>query len=320
MKYNTLFPEIHFAEWTVLSYFVFFFHAIMHTHYECLPCIVNSFLRLIETEVIPEEKQEALMRQLLLFLSEADYRHSPPAMGQEVHRLIRESLQNPDPYLDVKKKYNLMMLDLYPGFRKMVDQSADPIKTALHLAIGGNVIDFGAKYQFDVMATIHNALEQELALDDSALLNHALDDARTLLYIGDNCGEIVLDKLFLEVLEVPEKHFVVRQSPIINDITMEDAEMVGMQEVAHVLTTGDDSPGAVWETSSEEFRKLFREADVVISKGQGNLEGLMDVEHENIYFLLVTKCDLIAERIGTTKGEFVVKRGTQVASESERKA
>ena len=107
--------------------------------------------------------------------------------------------------------------------------------------------------------------------------------AHKLLYIGDNCGEIVLDKLFLEHIDVDEKVFVVREKPVINDITEEDARMVGMDKVARVKTTGNDSPGAVWERSSKEFRKLFMEADVVISKGQGNLEGLIDEKHEQLY-------------------------------------
>ncbi len=280
----------------------------MKTHLECLPCTVNSYLRLADTGVIPEEKKEELMRQLLSFLSEADYKYSPPEMGAELHRMIRKSLQNPDPYLKIKKEYNQMMLDLYPSFTEMVEQSDTPFDTAMRLAIGGNVIDFGAKYQFDVMETIHSAVESELAIDDSASLQQALGNAQSLLYIGDNCGEIVLDKIFLEHLNVPEKIFVVRGAPIINDITLDDARMVGMEKVARVVTTGDDSPGAVWERSSEEFRTLFNEADVVISKGQGNLEGLIERKHKNLYYLLVTKCELIAERIGTQKGGFVVRK------------
>lgn len=265
-------------------------------------------MRLVDNGVIPKEKQEDLMRKLLAFLSECDYSNSPPEMGAELHRMIRAALQDPDPYAKIKEKYNRMMLDLYPRFKEMVVQSDTPFETAMRLAIGGNVIDFGAKYQYDVMETIHSALDAELAIDDSASLSRALEKAHSVFYIGDNCGEIVLDKIFLETLDVAEKYFVVRDAPIINDITVDDARMVGMDQVAEVLTTGDDSPGAVWGRSSEEFQNRFMEADVVISKGQGNLEGLIEVKHDHLYFLLLTKCELIAERIGTTKGNFVVKK------------
>ena len=284
----------------------------MKTQFECIPCIINSYLRLVETDVIPESRQEPILRKLLKYLSRVDYDQSPPMLGRMLQRMIRESLKNPDPYHQLKQNYNHMILDLYPSFKEMVDSSKDPFDTALRLAIAGNVIDFGAKYQFDILDNINRVMAHKLAIDDSCFLRDELEHTQTLLYIGDNCGEIVLDKLFLETVDVPQKYFVVRESPVINDITLDDAKMTGMDKTAMVITTGDDSPGAVWETASKEFRDHFINADVVISKGQGNLEGLIDVPHDHLYFLLVTKCDLIAERIGTKRGDFVVKRGTVI--------
>ncbi len=155
-------------------------------------------------------------------------------------------------------------------------------------------------------------MDANLAIDHSPQLRVDLEKADSLLYIGDNCGEIVLDKLFLSLLDVPIKYFAVRESPIINDVTFEDAILTGIDKVAKVITTGDNSPGAVWESTSEQFKTVFNNADVIISKGQGNLEGLMDVTHDSLYFLLVTKCDLIAKRVGTKKEEFIVKKGKTI--------
>ena len=281
----------------------------MKTQFECIPCIINSYLKLVETSVIPEPQQEVILRQLLQYLSTVDYDQSPPMLGRTLQRMIRESLQDPDPYHQIKQHYNQMMMDLYSSFKEIVESSEDPFDTAMRMAIAGNVIDFGAKYQFDIMDSINRVKEHELAIDDSCFLRDDLEHAQTLLYIGDNCGEIVLDKLFLETVKVSQKYFVVRESPVINDITRDDAEMTGMDKIATILTTGDDSPGAVWESASKDFRDHFSNADVIISKGQGNLEGLIDVPHDHIYFLLVTKCDLIGEKIGTRNGDFVVKRG-----------
>ncbi len=205
-----------------------------------------------------------------------------------------------------------MMMDLYSSFKEIVERSEDPFDAAMRMAIAGNVIDFGAKYQFDIMDSINRVKEHELAIDDSRFLRDDLEHAQTLLYIGDNCGEIVLDKLFLETIDISQKYFVVRESPVINDITPEDAKMTGMDKIATILTTGDNSPGAVWESASKDFRDHFNNADVIISKGQGNLEGLIDVPHNHVYFLLVTKCDLIGEKIGTRNGDFVVKKGTAI--------
>ena len=281
----------------------------MKTQFECIPCIINSYLKLVETRVLPEPQQEVILRQVLQYLSTVDYDQSPPMLGRTLQRMIRESLQDPDPYHQIKQHYNQMMMDLYSSFKEIVEISEDPFDTAMRMAIAGNVIDFGAKYQFDIMDSINRVKEGELAIDDSSKLRHDLKHANTLLYIGDNCGEIVLDKLFLETVNVPQKYFVDRESPVINDITLDDAKMTGMDKIARVLSTGDDSPGAVWESSSKDFRDHFSNADVIISKGQGNLEGLIDVPHEHIFFLLVTKCDLIGERIGTRNGDFVVKQG-----------
>jgi len=266
-------------------------------------------LRLVKTGVIPEALQEPILRRLLRLLSMIEYNQSPPIIGRKMHRLIRELLKNTDPYRQIKEKYNRMMLELYSDFEKLIEESENPLDTAMRLAIAGNVIDFGSQYQLDVMDTINRVMGAKLAIDDSGHLRHDLNQANSLLYIGDNCGEIVLDKLFLETIDLPEMYFVVRDRPVINDVTFHDAEMTGMEKIAKVITTGDDAPGAVWESASKEFKDIFNNADVIISKGQGNLEGLIDIPHNNIFFLLVTKCDFIAERVGTRKGEFIVKRG-----------
>jgi damage-control phosphatase, subfamily I len=282
----------------------------MKVHMECIPCTLNSFLRLADTGVVPQSRREEIMRRLLEDLSEAEYDQSPPVLARRMHKLLREVLQDPDPYKKIKDKYNVLMLSMYPEFEKLVKDSEDGSDTAMRLAIAGNVIDFGARNHLDIMDTISRVRDARFAIDDSMSLSADLKKAGSLLYIGDNCGEIVLDKLFIKCLDVPVKYFAVRGSPIINDITMEDADLVGLKEEARVITTGDDSPGVVWESSSEEFREIFNNADVIISKGQGNLEGLMDIPHSHIYFLLVTKCALMARRLGTGEGEFIVKKGT----------
>lgn len=274
---------------------------------DCIPCIVNNFLKLLKEDLIPEKTKEPAMRRLLEFMSQADYRQSPPVLGREIHKMIRQELNNPDPYLEIKAKYNRMLLNMYPEFKEMIAHSDDQFDTAMRLAIAGNVIDFGSQVQLDILETIDRVKNANFAIDDSRQLKEDLKSATTILYIGDNCGEIVLDKLFLENIRVKNAYFAVRGGPVINDITTDDALMVGMDKIAQIITTGDNSPGVVWETTSDEFKQVFNRADVIISKGQGNLEGLIDVPG-NIYFLFVSKCDLIAERVGAGKGDFIVKK------------
>lgn len=279
----------------------------MNLELDCIPCIVNSFIRLIKLEKLPHRVQEETLRKLLRLVAEADYEKSPPVLGKEMHKMIRKQLNRTDPYEDLKKKNNKMMLDMYTEFEEMIERSSNPFNMAMRLAIAGNVIDFGPQEQLDISETVHKVVHSTLAIDDSKFLEKDLKKANSLLYIGDNCGEIVLDKLFLETINFPNTYFAVRSGPVINDATIEDAKMVGIDKIAKVISTGDDAPGVVLDLCSDEFKKIFQKSDLIISKGQGNLEGLIDV-NQNIYFLLVTKCDLVGNLISTAKGDFVVKR------------
>jgi uncharacterized protein with ATP-grasp and redox domains len=283
----------------------------MNIYLDSIPCSINNFLRLIKTGIVPEKLKDPVLRELLKFFSEEDYNQSPPALGQKMHRMLREFSKNSDPYEEIKRKYNRMMMDKYLDFKKIIEDSQDPFETAVRLAIAGNVIDFGSHHQLDVMESIERVLNAELALDDSDRLKHDIESARTLLYIGDNAGEIVLDKLLLETINHPNVTFAVRGSPVINDATEEDAVMTGIDRVAKIVTTGDDAPGVILETCSPDFVKIFNEADVVIAKGQGNLEGLIDGSR-GIYFLLTTKCQLISEHLGVKEKDFVVFKKNQV--------
>lgn len=277
----------------------------MQMSLECIPCIVNSFLRLFKSGFMPDSVQAAAMRRLLSYLSKADFNAPPPVLGQAMHRMIRDILGNPDPYRDVKDRYNQMMLNRYDEFMKLVSEAEDPFDKAMRLAIAGNAIDFGPQHLLDVNETIQRVLIADLAIDDSPRLRDELRDAKQVLYIGDNCGEIVFDRLFLKTLDHPGLTFCVRGAPVINDATREDALAVGIDKYARIITTGDDAPGVVWETSSDTFKACFRDADVIIAKGQGNLEGLLGMD-ANLYFMLVTKCEPVARKIDVQPNQFII--------------
>jgi len=270
---------------------------MVNVAFDCIPCTVQSCLRLLDAGFVDESKRELLLRRTLRFLADVDFAQSPPALAQVMHRMFREELGDPDPYRDIKRECNEMMMGRGDELRDIVRRAADPVAAAIRLAIAGNVIDFGAKNLFDPTETIAAVLEADLDIDDTALLKSDLQKARSVLYIGDNAGEIVTDAILIETLAHPGLTFAVRGGPVINDATVEDARLVGIDRHARVITTGDDAPGVIWETSSDEFRQAFDGADVVLAKGQGNLEGLIDMKRP-VYFLLTTKCERIAEHIG----------------------
>lgn len=275
-------------------------------NYQCVFCQFRMFENLLENQPVSDDEKEMLVKDFIQYLASSSNNKTAPQVARDLHANIRDILQNPDPYYQHKKEHNRFMLDKYELLKQKISKAADPFETALRIAISGNIIDYGPAQDFDINKTIEHVLSADFAIDHSKKLKAAIDKAKTVLYLGDNAGEIVADKLFIETIAHPNLHFAVRGGPIINDITTDDAELVKMHEVAHVIDNGYDAPSTILEKTSPAFNKLFNEADVVISKGQGNLEGLLGTKKENLFFLLMVKCDLIGALIGTKKGDFVV--------------
>lgn len=278
---------------------------MMDVAFECIPCTVQSCLRLLDEGCVDEALREGMLRQALQFLATADWRQSPPSLARELHAQLRLSANDTDPYREIKQRSNKAMLARADDLRDRLARAKDPFALAVRLAVAGNVIDFGARHLFDPAATIDRVLTADLAVDHTRQLGADLADARSVLYIGDNAGEIVFDGLFLETLAHPAVTFVVRGGPVINDVTLADAELVGIPDLARVITTGDDAPGVILNRASPEFHTAFTAADVVIAKGQGNLEGLWNVSRD-VYFLLTVKCERIARHLEVPVGGFVV--------------
>ena len=230
-----------------------------------------------------------------------------PVISSEIHALWRKHSGNEDPYLEEKKHSNDIALGLYDELKEKVRMSADPVDTALRLAIAGNIIDYGASYPFDFHATIDRVMSSHFAIDHSKQLREVIAKSKTILYLGDNSGEIVMDKLFIETLGLRNVVFAVRGAPVINDVTMDDARYVGIDKITRVITNGFDAPSTILEYCSPEFRDVFEYADLVISKGQGNFEGLNDKTDKNIFFLLMAKCKVVAETLNVSQGSFVIK-------------
>ncbi len=275
-------------------------------NYQCVFCQFRMFENLLENQPVSDNEKEMLVNDFIQYLASSNNNNTAPQVARDLHAKIRDILKNPDPYQKHKEAHNHFMLKEYKILKQKVSQSADPFETALRLAISGNIIDYGPAQDFNISKTIDHVLSADFAIDHSKKLKEAINNANTILYLGDNAGEIVADKLFIETIAHPNLYFAVRGAPIINDITRDDAKLVKMHEVAHVIDNGYDAPSTILDKTSPEFNEIFYEADVVISKGQGNLEGLLGTEKENLFFLLMVKCDLIGALIGTKKGDFVV--------------
>jgi uncharacterized protein with ATP-grasp and redox domains len=190
--------------------------------------------------------------------------------------------------------------------KALVAESDNPLETALRLSIAGNIIDYGTADQYDLAATIERVLAQPFAIGDLAAFEEALVDSRkNILYLADNAGETVFDRILLEVIDRPTT-YVVRSAPILNDATRQDALAAGLGDIAEIVDSGSDAPGTILSLCSPGFLILFAEADLIIAKGQGNYESLSQVD-KRVFFLLQAKCPVIARDLNVAAGSIVLK-------------
>jgi uncharacterized protein with ATP-grasp and redox domains len=224
-----------------------------------------------------------------------------------VHEIVRQEVGDSNPYRSAKERSTQEALALYPRLTSLVADADDALETALRLAIAGNIIDFGAVAEYDLWGTVERVLAQPFAIDDGAALRKALDSAHEVLYLGDNAGETVFDRVLIETLDVPVV-YAVKGGAALNDATREDAEAVGLDEVATVVDNGASTVGTILGRCSSEFQRRFAAAELVIAKGQANYETLSE-KGSKIFFLLQAKCPVIARDIGVPVGSIILEQG-----------
>lgn len=280
----------------------------MNIYLECIHCLIRQTLELITRTDKSISAQKEMMREALAALSELDYSQSPPKMMHTIHRLIARKVGDFDPYQKEKEEMNRQALQLYPRLKSMVEESSHPWETGLRLAIAGNIIDLAAKNSVeleDIDKSIQESLTLPLPLKAAHHLKTAVDEADSILYLGDNAGEIVFDKLFIEQMPYEKICFAVRGKPILNDAVMKDAVDAGMTEMVEVIDNGTDVPGTILEECSPEFVRRFNQADLIISKGQGNYETLNQARNK-IFHIFKVKCPIVAVDIGIEAGSLAV--------------
>ncbi len=290
----------------------------MRTYFDCIPCAIRQVLDSVRMITDDEAMQEKVLREALGLWHDMDMRESPPAMARKVHRMVREMTGVADPYLQVKQRYNRLAMEMVDDLEETVAGSADRMETAVRLAIAGNVIDFGVNSTVDesvVEGVIARSLTDPLDLDALTEFRVAIAEATDILYLGDNAGEIVFDRLLIEQMPRQKVTFVVRGGPILNDVLLADAEMVGLTDLVEVIDNGADAPGTILEICSKAFRKRFEKADLIISKGQGNFETLNDCERD-IFFLLRPKCAVLTRHLDCELGRQVLIRSDAVLSQT----
>jgi len=250
-----------------------------------------------------------ILQEVLRWAGEMNMDQPAPVMGQRIHRLLRKIVGMEDPYRDVKDHQNRMALALLPELKIKIEAAADPLNMALRLAIAGNVIDNGVNdnvTERDVRESVNHALTEPFVGDQNGFRN-AVAEAHCILYLADNAGEIAFDRLLIEQIGPARVTVAVRGGPVINDATITDARAVGLHEIVEIIDNGSDAPGTLLDDCSQEFKRRFAEADLILAKGQGNFETLSDEPH-NIFFLFKAKCSVIAAHAGVPVGTHVLAR------------
>ena len=284
----------------------------MRTHLECIPCFIKQSLEAVRMVTDDEKIHTKVLQEVMKHLQKVSFTDSPPKLSRKVHEIIREITGSKDPYKKVKEKSNELAKKKYSYLKKLVNESDDSLLMATKLSIIGNVIDFGTINRFNVDQMIEFSIKQEL--DESLYLRYknTLDHSKTILFLADNAGEIFYDKLLLEEIVKKQKqiNFVVKANPIINDALVKDAKFAGIDKIANIIEWDSNqkisSPGIILSYASKQFLQIYESSDIVLSKGQGNYEGLSNVDRE-IFFMLVVKCPLVAKDINSDVGKLILK-------------
>jgi damage-control phosphatase, subfamily I len=292
----------------------------MKTCLECVPCFFRQALEAASLAGSDNATRKKILDEVALRVPSFPLESSPPEMGRIIHRLVKKYSGKEDPYLEIKKKSNSFALKLYDKFKEKAQTSRDSLLTAVELAIAGNVIDFGVKNSVNIEAELDRMLLEEgeaIERESESLFEYRafrskLDDCKNLLYLADNAGETVFDRILIE--EIIKKgvkvEYAVKEKPIINDALMEDARSCGLDKIAHIVSSGSDAPGTVLSLCSVEFIEKLMNADMVISKGQGNFEALSSSPPREIFFLFMAKCPVVVEDVGCRlKDILLLKRG-----------
>ena len=273
----------------------------MRLNPECIPCLLGNQLERYPKD-IDNSKKISYMQAILRVIADASDSMSAPMIMREITKIQRQMFGNEMDYSEIKRHFNQLMLEKEMDVQKEINASEDELKLAIQFAIIGNFIDFGAMKSVDEQKLeefLHSARDISVNEEEYISLRKDILDAKKITHLTDNCGEIVMDKLLIHVIQKmnPDANLtvLVRGEQVLNDATLEDAVQVGLTEMADVRGNGSDIAGTCIEELSEEARKIIYDSDVILAKGQGNFE-TMQMCGLNVYYIFMCKCEMFARK------------------------
>jgi len=290
----------------------------MKTYLECVPCFFRQAVEAAKIAGAGEETQKKIVDELAGALPKFSLASCPPLMGRAIYSLVQKITAKADPYLEIKKQSNNLALSIYDKLKKKVSRASDRLLMAVELAIAGNIIDYGIDKSLNIDKEIKKIISEEnkairkesKAKFDYPQFKWAVGRAKNILYIGDNAGEIVFDRVLIEEIRKLDRDkkitYAVKEKPIINDVLVQDARDCGIDKIAEVISSGADAPGTIPALCSDKFLKIYKQADMVISKGQGNFEALSSNPPAATFFLFMAKCPVVARDIGCNQRDIIL--------------
>ncbi|EKE00890.1 MAG: hypothetical protein ACD_21C00256G0002 [uncultured bacterium] len=283
-----------------------------------MPCFFKQAVAAARLANLAEDIQEKIVIELAQNIEAPLVSGwSPPEMARMVYDIVNKHAKTEDVYKQTKKQNNALALSLYPKLKQRIEESENKLLPATELAIAGNIIDYGAKNPLDIDNEINEILNgtsslfqaSNKAIFDFPLFQNQIQNSRCILYLADNAGEVVFDRLLIETIRqyrpTIEIYYAVKEKPIINDALMQDAIQCSIDKVATVISSGSALSGTILSYCNQNFLRLFNKADLVISKGQGNFEGLHQTERD-MCFLFIAKCQVIAQMINGAIGNMIL--------------
>lgn len=268
----------------------------------CKKCDINQMKKVCSILSLESNKEKELNEKVEHYLENADMDKCNPEIMGEIWKVMSQVIGDSNPYKKIKEYYNNEVMKIVPDVLKIISGEENRMKAALKISICGNLIDFAAKHEFNLdmlLQKIKDISGKKLTIDDSEEIFKKLKQSKSLLYLGDNCGEIVLDKIFINEIRKNNPKlkvfYGVRGTSIVNDVTVDDAEMINMSESAEVISNGDGGLGTVLKNCSKEFKRIYDDVDIVICKGQGNYESLLTSNKDSLYFLFMAKCENVTK-------------------------
>ncbi len=260
---------------------------------------MNQTLKVGKLLDLDDTQSKTLLDSTAEILMRRDLSHTPPQIAKETYEKIAELTGEKDPVSKAKEQATQMALSVDTSLVKTLHD-------AVKFAVIGNVIDFGAQHQLDLNETIGTHFKRRFGIDDFETFEKELKRTKNLVYIGDNTGEHIFDKLLIEMITKKydiDIYYFVRGKAIINDVTAKEAAI--LKTCATVIDTGVPTPGYDLAYANSTSRNLFKKADIVLAKGMGNFESLYEVAERSVYYLFIVKCNVVSEAIGERVGELI---------------